>query len=155
ASLAFSALAVAVLAVSSVIAGVLIVGRQPLIDLSGSLMPASRAATRVALAWASVLPPTLAFTALAVLCSVATRSSVAGLGLPVLAAFAMQIAALVDGPEGARRIAITSAFGAWHGLLSEPPFYTPLFDAVAVSLAYFPISIAVARRVLRRRDIGG
>src|SRR5262249_49935596 len=74
ASLAFSAIAVAVLAVSSMIAGVLIVGRQPLIDLSGSLMPASRAATRVALAWASVLPPTLAFTALAVLCSVATRS---------------------------------------------------------------------------------
>src|SRR5262249_11798351 len=90
ASLAFSSLAAVVLAASSVAAGWLIIGGQPLIDLSGALMPPPRAAMRVALSWASVLPAICAFTAIAVLCSVATRSSAAGLGLPVAAAFAMQ-----------------------------------------------------------------
>src|SRR6185295_15979334 len=81
-ALAFSSLAVAALAVSSVAAGVLVVGPQPLINLSGTLLPSAQALIRVALAWASVLPPAFAFTALAVLLSVATRSSAAGIGLP-------------------------------------------------------------------------
>ena len=56
---------------------------RPLIDLSGALLAPAQALTRVALAWASVLPPAFGFTALAVLLSVATRSSAAGIGLPV------------------------------------------------------------------------
>ena len=80
-------------------------------------------AARVALAWLSVLPPALGFTALAVLLSMATRSSAAGIGLPVVVGLTMQLFAFVDGPEAVRRLLITSAFGAWHGLLTEPPFY--------------------------------
>jgi ABC-2 type transport system permease protein len=154
-ALGFSSLAVTVLAVSSVAAGLLVVGRQPLIDLSGALLPPGQALGRVALAWVSVLPPAFAFTALAVLLSVATRSSAAGIGLPVVAALAMQLYAYVDGPEPIRRLLITSAFGAWHGLLTEHPYYLPLVHGTAVSGAYLVVSLAVAYRMLWRRDIGG
>jgi ABC-2 type transport system permease protein len=154
-ALGFSSLAVTALAVSSVAAGTLVVGAQPLIDLSGALVPAAQAPVRVALAWASVLPPVFGFTAVAVLLSVATRSSAAGIGLPVVAGLAMQLYTYVDGPEIVHRLLITSAFGAWHGLLTQPPYYRPLIDGATVSGAYVVVCLAVAYRILRRRDIGG
>ena len=101
------------------------------------------------------LPPALAFTALAVTLSVATRSSIAGIGLPVLAGLTMQLYAFVDGPEVVRRLLVTSAFGAWHGLLVEPPYYRPLVHGTIVSGAYVVVCLALAYRTLRRRDIGG
>ena len=102
-----------------------------------------------------MLPPAIGFTALAVLLSVAIRSSAAGIGLPVVIGLAMQLIAFVDGPEPIRRLLITSAFGAWHGLLTEPPFYKPLVYGTAVSGAYLVVCLVVAYRMLRRRDIGG
>jgi ABC-2 type transport system permease protein len=151
----FSSMAVAVLAFSSVTAGMLIIGRQPLIDLTGVVVPPPQALTRVALAWTSIVPPALGITAVAVLVSVATRSSAAGVGLPVVIALTMQLYAFVDGPEAIRRLMITSAFGAWHGLLSEPPYYRPLLHGTVVSGLYLVLSLTIAYRMLQRRDIGG
>ena len=102
-----------------------------------------------------MLPPACGFTALAVLLSVATRSSAAGIGLPVVIGLTMQLLAFIDGPEPLRRLLITSAFRAWHGLLTEPPYYGPLFHGTAVSGAYFSVCLFVAYRLLRQRDIGG
>ena len=153
-ALGFSLLAVVVLASSSVAAGALVVGADPIVDLSGILLAPAEALWRVAMAWASVLPPAFGFTGLAVLASVVSRSSVAGIGVPVAAAMAMQLAALVDGPEPLRRLLITSGFGAWHGLWTEPHFYTPLVHATVVSSLYFFVCIVIAFRVMQRRDIG-
>jgi ABC-2 type transport system permease protein len=154
-ALGFSSIAVAVLALSSVTAGMLIIGRQPLIDLTGVVVPPPQALTRVALAWTSIVPPALGISAVAVLISVATRSSAAGIGLPVVLALTMQLYAFVDGPEVIRRLMITSAFGAWHGLLSEPPYYRPLVHGTIVSGLYVGFSLAIAYRLLQRRDVGG
>jgi len=154
-AIGFSCIAVAVLALSSVASGVLVIGPQPLVDLTGVLVPPSQALIRVVLAWASVLPPALGFTALAVVLSVATKSSAAGIGLPVVAGLTMQLYTFVDGPEMVRQLMITSAFGAWHGLLSEPPYYRPLVHGALVSAAYVVVCLAIAYRMLRRRDIGG
>jgi ABC-2 type transport system permease protein len=154
-ALAFSSLAVVALAASSIVAGVILVGHKPLIDLSGALLPPERALSRVVFAWASVLPPAFGFTAVAVLLSVATRNSAVGIGLPVVAGLIMQLYAYVDGPEAIRRLLITSAFGAWHGLLNEHPYYRPLVQGTAVSAAYFVVCLVIAYGLLRRRDIGG
>jgi ABC-2 type transport system permease protein len=153
-ALGFASIAVAALAVSSAIAGLLVIGQQPLVDLSGLLLPPKAALLRVGFAWVSVLPPVFGFTAIAVLASVWTRSSAAGIGLPVLAALMMQLYAFVDGPEGVRRLLIASAFGAWHGLFSEPPFYGPVIHATLVSGVYLVACLTVAYRLLQRRDIG-
>jgi ABC-2 type transport system permease protein len=153
AALAVSLLLVAVLAGSSVLAGLLMVGRQPLIDLSGALLSPNRALASITLAWASVVPPLFALTALAVLISVTTRSSTAGIGIPVLLVMVMQLAAFVDGPEAIRRLLITTSFEAWHGLLTETHYYRPLVYGTAVSGMYFAICVAIAFRILLGRDI--
>jgi ABC-2 type transport system permease protein len=155
AALSFSVLAVLALAVSSIAAGVLVIGFGPLIDLSGRLLAPAQALTSVALAWTTVLVPALGFTGFAMLLSVVTRSSAAGIGLPVLAGLTMQLYALVDGPEALRRLLITSSFGAWHGLLTDPPFYGPILHGTLVSAIYFVVCLAIAYRLLQRRDIGG
>jgi ABC-2 type transport system permease protein len=154
-ALGFSSLALALLAGSSLAAGLLVIGGQPVIDLTGALVPPDQALTQVALSWASVLPAALAFTALATLLSVATRSSAAGIGLPVVLGLTMQLVAFIDIPEVARRLLITSAFGGWHGLLSEPAYYQPLVHGTTVSVAYVGICLIVAFRMLRQRDIAG
>ncbi len=154
AAVAFSCAAVVVLGASSIAAGVLVIGSQPLVTLSGTLVPPAAAAVRVALSWASIVPPVLAFTGLAILASVAARSSVAGIGLPVLAAFAVQLYALVDASEWLRRLLPGSAFSAWHGLLVQPPYARPVLHGVIVSAAYFFVSIAAAFSIVKRRDVG-
>jgi ABC-2 type transport system permease protein len=151
---ALSVAALAVVGASSIAAGVLVIGTQPLIDLSGLLLQPADAFPRVVAAWASVLLPMWGFTALAVFVSIATRSSAAGVGLPVLVCLTMQLAAIVDGPEAIRRLLIATAFGAWHGLFVQPPFFRPLGDGTVVSGAYLVVCLLAAYRVLRHRDIG-
>ena len=153
-ALGFSTFAVVLLAASSVASGVLIVGSAPIVDLTGRLLPPAQAVIGVSLAWASVVLPSLGFTALAIALSVGTRSTAAGIGLPVLAALAMQGYSLVDGPELFRRLLITSAFGAWHGLFAEPRYYGPLLHGTLVSGAYVIVCLALAYWMLLRRDIG-
>jgi ABC-2 type transport system permease protein len=154
AAFGFSWLAVSALAASSLAAGLLVIGRQPLVDLSGAELAPGRALGHVVLAWGSVLAPALGFTSLAVLLSVATRSSAAGIGLPVVVGLTMQLYAYVDGPETIRRLLITSSFEAWHGLLNEHPYCGPLVYGTAVSAGYLVVCLLLAYRALRRRDIG-
>ena len=113
----------------------------------------SSALGRIALAWLSVLLPAFGLTALAVLLSVATRSSIAGVGLPVVIALAMQLYSMVDGPDMTRRLLITSSFDAWHGLLAWPGFYRPLLRGLAVSTLYVIACLAAAHHMLCARDI--
>ena len=70
--------AVIVLALSSGAAGILVVGAQPIVGLSGVLLSAPDASARIGLAWLSVLPPVLALTAVAMAVSIVTRNSAAG-----------------------------------------------------------------------------
>jgi len=154
-AIGFAWLALAVLAASSIAAGVLVLGSGPLIDLSGVLRPAPEALRLVCLAWVSAILPIGAWASCAVMVSIVTRSSPAGIGLPVLAALTMQLSTLVDGAEIGRRLLLTSAFDAWHVLLTEPASYRPVLDASIVSISYALVSLAMAYWTLQRRDIGG
>ena len=155
AALGLTCLAVLALTLSSLAAGIAVVGAQPIVGLSGVLLPVPEALRLITWSWLSVLPPTLALTLVAIAVSIVTRSSVAGVGVPVLAALVMQLLALIDGPELPRRMLITSAFNAWHGLLAHPRFYGPLLDATLVSAAYAGVALIVAYRTLHQREIGG
>ncbi len=153
-ALAFSLLAVTALAVSSVVAGLVGVGRQPLVGLSGTQFLPGRCLVLVAAAWASVLPPLFGFTALAALLSVATRSSVAGVGLPVVVGLVMELYSFVNGPEVFRRVLLTPPFVAWHGLFTEPPYYGPLVRGAVISCVYLISGLIAAYLLLRQRDVG-
>jgi ABC-type multidrug transport system ATPase subunit/ABC-type transport system involved in multi-copper enzyme maturation permease subunit len=153
-AMAFSLVAVTILAASSTAAGLLLVGREPLIGLSGTLLPPGRTFSLVALAWASIVPPVLAFTALATLLSAATRSSAAGTGLPVFIGLVMQLTSFVDAPYAVRSLLLTSAFAGWHGLFAEPPFHGPLVQGTAMGAVYFVGCVAVMCVLVSRREMG-
>jgi len=151
----FAVLTVTVLALSSLAAGVLLVGHQPLEGLSGTLLPSGRAAGLVLAAWATALIPLLGFTALAVMLSVVTCNSAAGIVGPVVIGLIMQLYSFLNGSDAVRHLLLATPFDAWHGLLRDHPYYGPLWQGALVSAGYLAICLAVAHTVLRRRDITG
>jgi hypothetical protein len=65
----------------------------------------------------------------------------------------MQLYALVDGPELARWLLISSAFSGWHGWVSEPPYHRPVLYGTLTSALYFAVFVTCAYRLLERRDV--
>jgi ABC-2 type transport system permease protein len=155
AALTFSVAATVLLGLSSLAAGVLLVGRQPLIGLSGTLLSPGHSTVLVLTSWATTLLPVLGFTALGLLLSVASRSSAVGVGGPVVIGLVMQLASLVNAPEAVRTLLLTTPFGAWHGLFTATPFYGPLVQGAIVCAVYFVLCVGGAYALLRRRDITG
>lgn len=151
AAVTYSVLAVAVLALVSLGAGLVLVGRQPIIGLSGQLVTSGSAVTLTLASWATVLPPVLGFTALGLLLSVATRNSVVGVGGPAVIGLLMQLGSLLDGPPLIRTLLLATPFGSWHGLWASDPFYRPVTLGIAVSAAYVVACGTIAYLILRRR----
>ncbi len=152
AAITWSVTAVIVLALASIVAGLLI-GHQPLVDLSGELDPAGRSMTLVVTSWATVLAPTLGFTGVGLMLSVLTRHSVAGIGGPLILGLVMQVASLVNGPDLFRVLLLSTPFGTWHGLWVDPSFRGPLVQGFAVSAVWFVVTVLIGYVSFARRDI--
>jgi ABC-2 type transport system permease protein len=140
-------------AASSLLSGLALSGTSPLVDLSGKEMGAGHATLVVLMSWATAVPPLLGFTALACLLSVVTRSSVVGVGGPVLLALLMQLLSLLGGLGRSTNALLTTPFLAWRGLVRGDPYYGPLWQGALVSLVWFVVCLAAARAVLVRRDV--
>ncbi|MGA2925564.1 MAG: ABC transporter permease [Solirubrobacteraceae bacterium] len=142
-------------AVATVVAGVVFVGDQSLVGLSGTLLSSGRCAALVAVSWLFSVLPVLAFTSLAVLFSVATRNGILGVLGPSLVGLAFQLLELVGTGVWVHTLLISSAFDGWHGLFTAHPFYGQLVLAIAVSLAWIAACLGAAWWILRRRDFAG
>ena len=148
-----AALAVVVaLAIASVVAGLLVIGHQPLLGLDGLPIAAGRSLGLVAAAWACAIPPVLGFTGLAILVSAVTRSTAAGVATPAVAGLGMLLLGLVNGPGWLHTLLLTSGFDAWHGLLRASPYYGPLFQSCLVSLGWVIVTVVAAGITFGRRD---
>ena len=132
----FSVGLIALLAVSSLAAGLLLVGDQPLVGLSGALLSPGRCIVLVLASWLLNVLPMLGFASLAMLLSVASRNGIAGVLGTILAALVMQLLALVGTGTWVHGLLLASAFDGWHGLFTAHPFYS-----------------AAARRVHRQRRV--
>ena len=154
ATLTFAVAMMLVLTVTDVGAG-LLAGTQPVVGLGGQLVPAGHATWLVVASWASVLPPVLGFTALAVFTSVLSRNSVAGIGIPVVLMLAFQVVTLIALPAGGQLVLLTTPFLAWHGFWAQPPYYGPFWFGLATSAAWFTVCGSAAWLVFRRRTVGG
>jgi ABC-2 type transport system permease protein len=152
ASVTVLVLLVAGLAASSVVGGLAAVGDRPLVGLDGHLLAPGDAATTVLLAWACVLPPTLAFAAVGLLGSVALGRSPMGLLMPAVLAFVLQLAQLLPLPVTVRMALPSHAFLAWRWLFTSPAQPGPLLIGLAVSLAWAIIATALAYRLFVCRD---
>jgi ABC-2 type transport system permease protein len=151
----FAVIVLLVLATATVASSVLIVGHQPLIGLSGQTIPAAEALRLVALSWATMLPPMLGFTGLAILLSVWSRNPAVGIAAPVVIGMVMQLVGALGGVEAIRPFLLTTPFEAWHGLLAAPRFTGPLSQGLITSSAWCALCLGVAFFLLRRRDITG
>jgi ABC-2 type transport system permease protein len=151
----FAVVVLIVLAASTVASSVLIVGHQPLTGLSGQTIPAAEALRLVVLSWATMLPPMLGFTCLAVLLSVWSRNPAVGIAAPVVIGMVMQLVGALGGVEAVRPFLLTTPFEAWHGLLADPRFTGPLTEGLLTSAAWCALSLGAALLTLRRRDITG
>lgn len=140
------------LAASSIVGGLLLIGRGPLPALDGRLLQVSQALPLVTACWASALLPALAFAAVGLLCSVAFGRSPLGLGLPVLLALVQQVAALVPMPAPLRVALPGNGFASWWGLLTERQDLTAVLAASTVSLGWAVAATATAYQLFRRRD---
>jgi ABC-2 type transport system permease protein len=151
----FAAAVLVVLAVSTIASGLLIVGHQPLIGLTGQLIPASTALGLVSASWVSVLPPLLAFTAIAIALSVLSRNPAVGIVGAIVLGLASQMISWLGGMDPLRRLLPTTPFEAWHGLLTQHRFYDLITQGAWVSVAWIVACLGVAYWSFRRRDITG
>jgi len=142
-------------ALSSLVAGLLLTGDQPLVGLGGRVVPSGECLWLVIASWLLTIPPLLAFTSLAVLFSVATRNGIAGVLGPVLAALVMQLLALIGSGTWLHMLLLTSAFDSWHGLLGAPKFYGPTIIGACVCIAWVVACLGCSWLLLRRRDFAG
>jgi ABC-2 type transport system permease protein len=140
------------LALSSLIAGILFMGAHSLVDLSGVLTSPGQLLALTLLSWLLCLLGTLAYTSLAILFSVATRNGIVGVLGPLLVALLTQLLDLIGKGVVVHLLLIGSAFEGWHGLFTTHRFYGPLAISSLVSVAWIAACIAASWRILRRRD---
>jgi ABC-2 type transport system permease protein len=144
---------VLLLTASSLLAGLVVVGDQPLVGLSGQLLSGGHLTGLVLLSWACALAPALTFAALAIVLSVGLRSSPAGIGAPVVVGLVAQIVGQLGILGGTRLLLPGAAFDSWHGLLLVQPDLQPLVEGLVVSAAYTVVIVLIARRLLLRREL--
>ena len=146
---------VALAALSSLLAGVLLTGDQPLVGLSGNVLSSGDCLWLVFASWLLSVPPVLAFTSLALLVSVATRNGVVGVLGPILVGLVMQLLELIGNGTWVHALLITSAFNDWHGLLSAPKFYGPAIIGSGVCVLWLVACLGASWLILRSRDFAG
>jgi ABC-2 type transport system permease protein len=141
------------LAASTIVSSVLIVGHQDLVGLTGQLIPSGKALWLVIASWATAVAPLVGFTCLAILLSVLSRNPAVGIAAPVVIGVVMQLFGTLGGVEAIRPWLLTTPFESWHGLLTEQPFHKPLIMGLIVCAVWCVVCLGVAFTNLRRRDI--
>jgi ABC-2 type transport system permease protein len=147
----YSLAVLVVVALSSIVSGVLVIGTGRLVSLDGEALPAGHAALLVVAAWASLVPPVLMFTCIALLFSLLAPSGIAAILGAALTGLVLQLLALVGGGEIVRTLLPSTPFEAWHQFFTHPAHTSPLAQGVIVSTAYTSLLVWVAWTVFRRR----
>jgi len=143
----------ALMAGSAILLGGLKFGFTALTSLSGQTYAPGHALSLVLVSWLLIVLPVLAFTAIALFFSVATRNSAAGVVIPVFIALAMSLLGALNGVGELRHYLLTTQFEAFHGLFHAPRYDTQVWRALWVSAIYTAVPLAGAYVLFRRRDI--
>jgi len=151
----FAIALVALAAASSLIAGLLVTGDQPLVGFGGTVLSSGECLWLVLVSWLLNVLPVLAFTSLALLFSVTARNGIVGVLGPILVGLVMQLLALIGSGTWVHMLLVASAFDDWHGLLGAPRFYGPLIIGSCVSGVWILACLSASWLILRRRDFAG
>ena len=140
------------LMVSSMAGGLISIGSHPLPGLDGHVIGSAELARTVALAWLTVIPPTLAFSAVGLLGSVALGRSPLGLLMPVALALVLMGIQVMPVPVALRVALPMNAFLAYRGLFTEPGQLGPFWVGLVVTLSWTVLATLLAFHVFVRRD---
>ncbi|HWE56966.1 MAG TPA: ABC transporter permease [Acidimicrobiales bacterium] len=135
------------------VAGVVAVGTQPLVGLSGSLVGSNRAFYVVVLAWLSVLPPTVAIAAIALAASAVSRNSWVGVIVPVVVVLLCTLLGLLSAIDPVRAFLPTTGYEAWYGLARTDSYTGPIWTSLAVSAGWVLVGAGMTVLVMMRRDV--
>jgi hypothetical protein len=141
-----------VLAVCSVLTGLVVTGRQPLVGLTGQPIGFGHGVLLVGAAWLSTLPIALAVTAGALLVSAATRNSLVAVTVPAVVGALLALTGQLAALGALRPLLLTPGLTAWHGLLTEGTEAGPVLWSTLASLGWAALFVCGAVLVLRRRD---
>jgi ABC-2 type transport system permease protein len=155
AALTWTVVAVAVFALSALVAGLVVVGTSPMETLGGTMFTKSGSLGAVLASWAICLLPTFGFACVAIAFSIAFRSSVVGVIGSVVVGFMMQLYAFLNGWDFIRHILLSTTFFAWHGVIDRPSYYDALVRGSIVDLVYIVALLAFSYVAFRRRDVTG
>ena len=108
--------------VSSLLAGLILVGGHGLVDLSGNLQSSGRSLALTMVSWALCVLPLLAYVSLAALFSVASRNGIVGVVGPIVVALATTLLDLIGKGVWVHLLLIGSGFGGMYGLFTSHPF---------------------------------
>ena len=142
----------ACLMVSSMAGGLISIGSHPLPGLDGHLISSGELARTVLLAWLTIIPPTLAFSAVGLLGSVALGRSPLGLLMPVALALVLMGIQVMPVPVALRVALPMNAFISYRGLFTEPGQLGPFWIGLVVSLSWAALATFLAYRLFVRRD---
>ena len=155
AAMTFSVGLLLLLAISSLAAGLLLVGDGALVDLGGHTLSTGHSLALVLAAWLLNVLPMLAFTSLAVLLSIATRNGIVGVIGPALVDLVMQLLLLVGSGVWLHMLLAASAFQGWYALFTAHPYFGPLVIGGIVSVIWIVASLVGSWLIIRRRDFAG
>ncbi len=154
-ALSFAIGALVILAASTIVSSVIVVGHQDLTGLTGQVIGSGTAVRLVISSWALAIGPLVGFTCLAIVLSVRSRNPAVGIAAPVVIGMVMQLVGSLGNIEALRPFLLTTPFETWHGLFAQDRFYGPLAIGLATCAIWSAITLTTAFVTLRRRDITG
>lgn len=154
--LAASTYAVAVsllIGLASTVAGLIAIGHQPLVGLSGTELSPHAALLATTGSWLSALAPELAITAIAFLSSVLSRNSWVGVLVPLVVVAFFNGVGFLSLIDPIRPFLPTTGLGAWHGLVRGDAYTNQIWTSVIVSVVWIVGCFGIAAAVFLRRDV--
>ena len=155
AAFTYAALALVLMGLTAVLAGVLKSGFNPLVTLSGSTVSAGRGLALIAVSLGVYALPLIAIASIALLLSTVTHNSAAAVVGALMISLMMQLLTIIPGLGGLQPYLLPTQFNAWQGLLRTPIDGAPITRAIWVCAAYAVPCLGAAWWSFTRRDVTG
>jgi ABC-2 type transport system permease protein len=155
ATASYAVLAIAIMGVVAVAAGVLVSGFNPITTLSGTRVSAPRG---LGLVWASLLVyliPILSIACIGLLFSTLFRNSGAAVVSTLMFSLLLQLIGILPGLGALQPYLLSTQFDAWQGFLRTPVDWAPILRALWVCSIYALPALGAALLVFLRRDVAG
>jgi ABC-2 type transport system permease protein len=155
ATASYAIVAIALMGVVAVGAGVIVSGFNPITTLTGTQVSASRG---LGLVWASLLVylvPILSIACIGLLFSTLFRNSGAAVVSTLMFSLLVQLIGILPGLGALHPYLLSTQFEAWQGFLRVPVDWDPVLRALWVCSLYAVPALVAALLVFLRRDVAG